>query len=133
MALNCEFCSKPFRTRYGHNDIMPLGGWCSCHPAWREAAKTFTKQNEVTVIVCTKCKEPWIDSDHVCNTETIKELKMEYKILADAFESFLKAMETVYMETSGETITVAGSIIRSGAFRAAKETIQKAQQVEKGK
>jgi len=32
MSYTCEFCKKPIRIKFGHNDLMPHGGWCSCLP-----------------------------------------------------------------------------------------------------
>ena len=30
MTPHCEDCKKPIRIKFGHDDLMPHGGWCMC-------------------------------------------------------------------------------------------------------
>jgi len=30
MTPHCEVCKKPIRIKFGHDDLMPHGGWCMC-------------------------------------------------------------------------------------------------------
>jgi len=32
MSYVCQKCFRHIRIRYGHDDIMPYGGWCFCPP-----------------------------------------------------------------------------------------------------
>jgi len=43
MTPHCEVCKKPIRIKFGHDDLMPHGGWCMClSEAARKAAAPLT-------------------------------------------------------------------------------------------